>query len=85
MAAWIRVHCWSRSRSQRHGRMDAGPMQDFGGIQIADAGHGPLIEQRDLDLAAAVAEPFRKLIWTDRESVGTDGLVVEASGQLFER
>ncbi len=40
--------------------MDAGQMQDLRGIQIADARHGLLIEQRNFDRPATGAELSRQ-------------------------
>src|SRR5207247_2273781 len=51
-------------------RMDAGEVQNLGRIQVADAGNGALVQQRNLYNPAALTEPFAKLLTADRECIG---------------
>jgi hypothetical protein len=54
--------------------MNLGQVQNLGRVQIADSGHGRLIEERDLDWAAAPVESLAKDIGRDLQRIGSDAI-----------
>jgi len=52
--------------------VDAGAKEDLGGIDVADAGDGPLIEKRDLHRAARAAKACDEVGRRHREPVGAE-------------
>jgi hypothetical protein len=65
------------------GRVNAGNVQDFGRIEVADAGDGALVEQGDFYGAAARVQAIAKRMGRDVEGIGADFVGVECRGELF--
>ena len=76
--------------SARHPRIDAGRKENLSGVDVADAGHGLLIEQSDLHRAARLSQPVAKFVarnlkpvWP--EPVGTAGSLQTAFVEQSDR
>jgi hypothetical protein len=56
----------------RRPRIETGAVEDLGGVDVADAGHGPLVEQRHLHGPPRPAQPFGQFVGRHPEPVGTE-------------
>lgn len=53
-------------------RVEARAMENFCRVDIADAGHGPLIEERDLDRPAGAGQSPAEVVTRDDQTVGAE-------------
>lgn len=52
--------------------VDAGAMQDFGRVDIADAGHRALVQEGDLDRSPGIRQAALEVVARDAETVGAE-------------
>jgi hypothetical protein len=55
--------------------VDSGEEQNLGRVEVANSGHGRLVQQGDLDRSLAVLEPRAQLIRSDLERVDSEFLI----------